>query len=272
MVDECKHEYSPSYHFLRDVVRIKIKTLLCKNIRSTFTETRAAHIRHPNQVITKTFSPYHPGPLPSALATTLIDRFNCKDGYRIFPDALSYLKQLSSSPHRQPTSPHRLVVGVITNSDDRVPDVLTSLGLRVSHLRHGPVVTADKVDGKGVQDIDFVIISYDVGVEKPDCGIFAAATDMLDAMLVAEGHEKGYERAEWDLVYIGDEMEKDGRGASEAGWVAVVVDREVVEGVAGEDSMSGVSYKRLVGGKEVDVVSDFTALTNLKARYPMLLG
>lgn len=118
------------------------------------------------------------------------------------------------------------------------------------------------------QDIDFVICSYDVGFEKPDRRVFDAAKSTLREILAAE---KGMSSAQevdlgdWDLVYVGDEIEKDGVGATQAGWNAVVVDRSLGDGDA-------ISLKRLVKGAELDVVSDFGALKNLQGTFPLICG
>lgn len=149
--------------------------------------------------------------------------------------------------------------------------MLSSLGLRVNHLRHGSVINTDHTGETNdeVKDIDFAIISYDVGFEKPHRRIFDAATDMLKAMLHAEGQQNA-DLNEWDLLYVGDEMEKDARGATEAGWDAVLVDRDAKLDATGE--LPCVSYKIRVGEKAVDVLSDFSAMKNLKKQYPMILG
>ncbi|KAH0103086.1 hypothetical protein KCU60_g9114, partial [Aureobasidium melanogenum] len=126
------------------------------------------------EVINKTFTPHHQGPLPTNLTSTLINRFWCKDGYTLFPD-VSCLQKLSHSPQRQQDASSRLVIGVITNSDDRVPDVLTSLGLRVNPLRYNLAIKDSTQEARQAEeaqkhqhpDIDFCVMSYDVGVEKP---------------------------------------------------------------------------------------------------------
>lgn len=224
-------------------------------------------------MITETFQPFHNEPLPHKLAPTLIDRFNSKEGYLIYPDVFAYLQQSSKSPHRKPGAPNRIVVGVITNSDGRVPDVLSSLGLRVSHLRHDSVINDSNVGETEdeVKDIDFTITSYDVGFEKPHRKIFDAAADMLKAILTTEG-QNASNIDDWDLLYVGDEMEKDGVGATAAGWNAIVVDRGSADGLPASGQLDGTSYKMLVKGKEVDVLSDFSAMKNLKKQYPMILG
>ncbi|THY68432.1 hypothetical protein D6C87_07553 [Aureobasidium pullulans] len=210
------------------------------------------------EVITKTFQPHHPGPLPSSLTPNLINRFWSKEGYTAFPDVLSYLRNLSSQPSRLPSASPRLVVGVITNSDDRVPDVLSSLGLRVNHLRHGSKIEKEAMQEQPQTDIDFCIMSYDVGCEKPSSEIFDAATSMLESILAAEGTE--FEKQDWDLLYVGDEVKKDAQGAIQAGWDAVIVDRGGEKDLAYEGDAPGVEGFIEVEGKQVVILDSFGAL------------
>ncbi len=112
----------------------------------------------------------------------------------------------------------RVVVGVITNSDDRVPDVLASLGLKVSPLRYG--TQQQNLGGhSGNWDIDFSVMSYDVGHEKPDLRIFDAAEEMSMAV-----HGAG--ESSWEKIYVGDEYDKDVVGAISAGWNAILISVE----------------------------------------------
>ncbi|KAI5251015.1 hypothetical protein E4T42_04625 [Aureobasidium subglaciale] len=209
------------------------------------------------EVINKTFQPHHKGPLPSDLVPNLIHRFWSKEGYTAFPDVLSYLQSLSTQPARLASASPRLVVGVITNSDDRVPDVLSSLGLRVNHLRHGSKVEHIRQTSEP-KDIDFCIMSYDVGCEKPDTRIFAAATSLLETILAAEGSK--FEQKDWDLLYVGDEVKKDAQGAIDAGWNAVIVDRGGEKDMAYEGDAPGVEGFMEVQGVRVTILEDFKAL------------
>ncbi|CAD0085606.1 unnamed protein product [Aureobasidium vineae] len=211
------------------------------------------------EVINKTFTPHHPGPLPPTLTSTLINRFWCKDGYTLFPDT-SYLRKLALSPQRQKDASLRLVIGVITNSDDRVPDVLTSLGLRVNGLRYNSTISDNTKDGRGqeTQDIDFCIMSYDVGVEKPSPQIFSAAVETLASLLASEGNT--YNKEDWALIYVGDEVGKDAKGAVNAGWDAVLLDRGGEVDTAYEGDAAGVEGWIEVEGKKVPVLEGFGAL------------
>lgn len=114
-----------------------------------------------------------------------------------------------------------MVAGVITNSDDRTSDILISLGVRVNPLRYGDKAIQQHDDC----EIDFTVLSYDVGVEKPDRRIFEAAEGMLPLVLRTQPGESDPTES-WEKVYVGDEYGKDVVGALDAGWNAVLIDRE----------------------------------------------
>jgi hypothetical protein len=123
----------------------------------------------------------------------------------------------------------RIVVGVVTNSDDRVPSILSSFGLKVSPLRYGTDVDANTVV-RWDYDIDFHCMSYDAGVEKPDTLIFNAAELML-AQIIAMRDGKSPAQAKasiesWRKVYVGDEYAKDVVGSKNAGWHSVLLDAD----------------------------------------------
>ncbi|RSM02046.1 hypothetical protein CEP52_008169 [Fusarium oligoseptatum] len=122
-----------------------------------------------------------------------------------------------------------IVIGVVTNSDDRVPSILSSLGLEVSPLRYGTEVDPKEVKGQEY-DIDFHCMSYDVGVEKPDKLIFNAAELMLaEIIAMRNGKSPAEARADtesWRKVHVGDEHAKDVVGAANAGWKSVLLDGE----------------------------------------------
>jgi len=76
----------------------------------------------------------------------------------------------------------------------------------------------DEADGEA-GTIDFVTLSYDVGVEKPHRRIFEAA--FLEAKSLAGGDD-----TEWAKVHVGDDMEKDVVAARSAGWESILWDGE----------------------------------------------
>jgi FMN phosphatase YigB (HAD superfamily) len=285
-----------------------------------------------NEVITRTFQPHHQhSPIPPALTETLINRFWSKEGYTLFPDAEAYIRKLtrqrfsffsqSSSSSSSPstlTLPSekekekekgkakvsqqvgRLVVGVITNSDDRIPDVLASLGLSVSTRRfeqqtpslQSPSPSpqyaappssrssssnkqATHVRERNDNDIDFCIMSYHVGHEKPDARIFDAATRTLQHMMLeqetAQNTTPAFDLQDWHLLYVGDEVEKDVRGAIKAGWDAVIIHRgHEQRDSAYEGDAPTVQGTMQVEGSKVTIISDFEALAKYEGHHPLL--
>ncbi|KAK4239511.1 hypothetical protein C8A03DRAFT_32367 [Achaetomium macrosporum] len=172
--------------------------------------------------------------LPEALAPRLLHRFSSREGYSLAPQVDSLLRSLKHRRQQQQRS--SIAVGVITNSDDRVPSILSSLGLRVSPLRFGSSIKPVDPSSHDEYDIDLLCLSYDVGFAKPDRRIFDAAEDMANQLLpAAAAQEEGKpvrvsnsgpateDAASLLKLYVGDEFEKDVVGARDAGWNAVFV-------------------------------------------------
>ncbi|KAG6035765.1 hypothetical protein E4U41_005935 [Claviceps citrina] len=187
-------------------------------------------------VIFETFQPFaRHQPLPADLAPKLLHRFSSSHGYQVEHDLVATLRKLKHS--RATPAFDQVVVGVITNSDDRVPSVLSSFGLGVSPLRYG---SEDRAPVPGQPyDIDFTCMSYDVGVEKPHAGIFRAA-EHLWAKAVATAHshaasDRDLDADSWQRLYVGDEHAKDVVGALNAGWNPVLLDQH--DGAAGIPSL-----------------------------------
>lgn len=168
--------------------------------------------------------------LPKELASTLLHRFASHEGYVVSPGVLPLIRTLKQQHQSRPqptgTNFHRVVVGVITNSDDRVPSILSSLGFCVSPLRCGTGIKDTHVLGEQQYDIDLHCMSYDVGFAKPDRQIFDAAEGLATQLVaIQDGVEsvKQATAATWCKVYIGDEYEKDVVGARKAGWIPAFV-------------------------------------------------
>ncbi|KAF2026195.1 hypothetical protein EK21DRAFT_38909, partial [Setomelanomma holmii] len=125
--------------------------------------------------------------VPPALVTDLLERFSTKEGYHLHTDVIDFFAELrrkkSTGRTRSLSWPYdRTVVGIISNSDYRVPHILESFRLNVSKRRFGSSpFTKVSSDGEKtpVDDVDFVVLSYDVGHEKPDRRVFDAAVSML---------------------------------------------------------------------------------------------
>lgn len=150
-------------------------------------------------------------------------RFSSSEGYDAQHDLVPALRALRHEKSLQGFD--KVVIGVVTNSDDRVPSILSSFGLNVSPARFGSEDQMD-VNHEDRYDIDFHCMSYDVGVEKPDTRIFNAAELMLSRIIAAR-HGKAPAEADlqsWQKVYVGDEYAKDVVGSTDAGWNPVLLD------------------------------------------------
>ncbi|PGH04116.1 hypothetical protein AJ80_08578 [Polytolypa hystricis UAMH7299] len=124
----------------------------------------------------------------------------------------------------------RIVVGVVSNTDDRVASILTDLGLKVGDP--GLVAGSDRsieerlrARRRGVEnDVDFVLTSYEAGREKPDRRIFDVARKRAEEVVLVNGEEE--ERLEWRCMHVGDDYERDYMGAVGAGWDAYLLPRD----------------------------------------------
>lgn len=105
-----------------------------------------------------------------------------------------------------------------------MPSILESLGLTVSAIRYGSP-SSPPVKAPSNEDVHLVVLSYDVGEEKPHRLIFDSARELLRTRLQLQPSEA---EKEFDLLHVGDDMEKDVLGARDAGWGSVLLDREDV--------------------------------------------
>lgn len=87
--------------------------------------------------------------------------------------------------------------------------------------------------------ISFIAQSYDIGIEKPDGGIFDAARRLA---LAERCLPEGDLRAE-ECIHIGDDEAKDYWGAKGAGWGAVLLQR----GKGKEEDSRGEGRERGIG-------------------------
>ncbi|GAB1209935.1 hypothetical protein APSETT445_008723 [Aspergillus pseudonomiae] len=180
--------------------------------------------------------------LPEGLVGYLLDRFASKEGYALYDDVGPFFSRIRAVKEKGALGPFdRVLVGVISNSDDRVPAVLKSLGLRVGDCRADEGIDSMRLSGfeerdssgmegsgmnDSVKDIDLVITSYEAGVEKPSPRIFEVA--MRQAKALARADVPG----DWTCVHVGDDFEKDYRAAVGAGWDGYFLAR-------GDDARSG---------------------------------
>jgi putative hydrolase of the HAD superfamily len=135
-------------------------------------------------VVARTFAGFGQASDPEALFDDLYAHFHDPASWELFPRALETIGALRARGYR---------TGLISNWDDRLPELLDGLALT-------PL-------------LDPVVISYDVGAEKPHRRIFERALGA--AHLPPE-----------KTVMIGDDYEADVQGASALGMRAVQIRRE----------------------------------------------
>jgi FMN phosphatase YigB (HAD superfamily) len=185
-------------------------------------------------VIEQTFLPHiteqQKQKLPN-LISTIITRFWSDDGYALHDDAFRFVQEVKSYRMKHQADGF-VFFGVLSNSDTRLPDILKSFQYKVSNLKPNSNATKQTLNLKDV-DFEFVVLSYDVGHEKPAKEIFDATESLVRERLMPKDEANN----ELLKLYVGDEMEKDGIGALGAGWHPVVVDRSdtslpVFEGIA----------------------------------------
>ncbi|KAF2457758.1 hypothetical protein BDY21DRAFT_390454 [Lineolata rhizophorae] len=257
-----------------------------------------------SNVITSTFRPFTTPSVPvvpAPLCHDLMTRFSSAAGYKPYPDVLPFFASLramraeaalhpaaAGSVAATPTARRlgwrwdRTVVGVVTNSDDRVPSILASLGVSVAGRRAGAAGASPaaapgrrQCDGGAGEDVEFVVLSYDVGFEKPDREIFDAATHMLAETLASSSSSSSrtaqeYDVADFEKLYVGDELKKDVLGAKDAGWNAILLDRgNCFRDCLVEDcSVESVDAGRIDKDFEGEMVSVVEGLGALRTWHP----
>jgi len=150
------------------------------------------------------------GPLFDIVFDKLYDEiFSTTEAWELKPYTAEFLRNLKSwrdsGSVDAPTH-----IGVVSNFDDRLHKVLEELE---------------------IYDVfDFVLTSGEVGSEKPERGIFEEARKRAG---IAVGEQ-------WDCVHVGDNFEKDVRGAKGAGFEGIYLPSDGGVAVGMEDSGDAV--------------------------------
>ncbi|KAJ5652159.1 hypothetical protein N7507_009585 [Penicillium longicatenatum] len=200
--------------------------------------------------------------LPAGFVEALIDLFAGARGYTLYDDVAPFfarMRELKAAPKHNRFD--QVIVGVVSNSDDRVPAVLKALGLRVGDLRADQDISSGELPGfeqrkvrdsntvsgqiRSDLDLDFVITSYEAGEEKPNRLIFDVAE--RQARLLVPGVHVG--SGSWTRVHVGDDYGKDYQGAIEAGWQSYLLRRGDGEE---RDAKSISSLMDLINELEID--------------------
>jgi len=200
--------------------------------------------------------------LPAGFVEALINLFAGAEGYTLYDDVAPFfarMRELKAAPLQKRFD--QVIVGIVSNSDDRVPAVLKALGLRVGDLRADQDLSSGELPGfeqrkvrdsdsgqnsRSDVDLDFVITSYEAGEEKPNRLIFDVA-ERQARLLVPSGIGSG----SWTRVHVGDDYGKDYRGALAAGWQSYLLRRGGADGEEpGARSIS--SLMELIHELEID--------------------
>jgi FMN phosphatase YigB (HAD superfamily) len=181
--------------------------------------------------------------LPAGMMEALLDRFANLDGYALYDDVVPFFQRMRKLKAAGKWSYDRIIVGVISNSDDRVPAVLRSLGLEVGDVRADQDRSSmelpgfehragtDKAHEKSFVelsdqnlniDIDMVITSYEAGEEKPHRLMFDVAK--RQALLVSRPWIT--RSTKFSAIHVGDDLQKDCRAARAAGWQTYFMPRD----------------------------------------------
>lgn len=200
--------------------------------------------------------------VPDAVVRRLLERFDGREAYTLYGDVEGFfdrVKKWKAARARQGVEGrggeiNRIIVGIVSNSDDRIAPVLTSLGLTVGSawsdngqlLPRRPLDTERGVENKDENDVDFIVTSYEAGEEKPHRHIFDTAKARAKEHLSAVAGEES--NTNWKYVHIGDDYEQDYIGAVDAGWDSFLLLRNGLEhlpGTMNHDKLSNHNVKKL---------------------------
>jgi FMN phosphatase YigB (HAD superfamily) len=196
-------------------------------------------------LITNTLTPLLPETmphLPYALPDELYTHFSTSAAYTLFPDVMPFLSLIGTSSYSASHwAPRRTMLGVVSNSDPRVRDILSSFHPPIPftpsmfpprytpHSRHTH-------HSFGPAHFSFAALSYETGFEKPDPRAFDRALRLAQKSLdtlhpVARLTRTGSEmlqdvRNEFHCLHVGDDVNKDVLAALGAGWDVVLIDRK----------------------------------------------
>lgn len=257
-------------------------------------------------LVHRTFSKIVPADrIPPDLGSEMYAHFSSGAAYQLLPgvvEELCRIKQLKSIPAWDADSQRSfrptVLCCVITNSDPRIVNVLQDLGLKIGTVEPQRVALGTALPGflggyKTVEndydvtnDFDFVCTSYEAESEKPDSAIFDYAEKLAEACFRAWEHRAGSllhklehsarksielswkttpDRALW--MHVGDDLEKDVRGALNAGIRPMYLDRhgKDVEGKREVEARGGL-VRGSVTGAGVEAAALYN--TQMKVEKP----
>lgn len=123
------------------------------------------------------------------MSKSLIAHYGKSDGWHIYPGAINLLRYIQQQG---------MILGVISNFDPRLESVL--------------------LDAKIRDYFSFVLISWDLGYEKPHLLVFNEALQIAKNKLGANIKPQ-------EAIHIGDSFTNDYMGAKNANWNAFLIQR-----------------------------------------------
>lgn len=194
---------------------------------------------------------------PHGLSKAILHRFSAQGkGYKLFDDVQPFFSALAdhNAKRRAEGEEGEEVRCVLaSNSDERILGACEALGLG----KLGVSCRPNRGDG-GESEREGALLSYDLGYSKPSPDFFREAL-----RLAGTGTSKGDStiaplKGE-EVLYVGDDLEEDARGARDSGTgiTGVWLDREGV-GRGKEDEDKGV--------KRVESLKDVLALVEERER------
>ena len=131
------------------------------------------------------------------LARQIFHYYETSEAWSLIPSALSSIQSLSDM---------NIHLAVISNWDDRLHNILAGFDLP--------------------KYFQAVILSHEVGVEKPDVRIFEIAEQSVRK-------QSSVQQSNFQLkIHIGDNLKKDGYGAIKAGWTSIVISEHPVNHIS----------------------------------------
>lgn len=152
-----------------------------------------------------------------SISHELIRHFATSAAFDLHDDARALLRALKTL-RQSPDAAFIPIVGILSNFDPRLRGILASFGLTIASVDLNSV---DPPPPSAADDIDFVLVSHDVGTHKPDAAIFDAAAALATRLLPPQ--DRGSPLLK---IHVGDSRSHDAEAALNAGWHGVLVDRD----------------------------------------------
>ncbi|RMD42794.1 hypothetical protein DV735_g2376, partial [Chaetothyriales sp. CBS 134920] len=201
----------------------RAKGIDAKDVEASFrTAFKAVSARHPNYGRETLASPEEWW--AHVLSSRLYQHFSSQAAYELYPDVRPFLQRVHEIRQRledERSAPDAvLLVGVITNSDPRVRQVLESMGLAVGVSRAPerrsmderwreasetardpealPIATSFRYIWSARHHFDFVSTSYEAEAEKPEPAIFNRAGNLARLNLISRMEQRRHSDGDRD--------------------------------------------------------------------------